>query len=208
MRGLMITSKDWKRQPSDLDGFAEPPGVDETVRALSPRDVSFFARFFGPLFPEFLQRTWILYPPEFLHFPLAWYLDEDPEVTDLELEISWLEAMFDHVHTRTDNGCLVAGGAFLVAAANHLQEFDDLFYGLPVPALEPAQLEDLSSWEPEGGPLPPSLAKQVDIGLGSYEGIWTIYSTHERLLERVRRHVPPLAGVTEAEGRLDALFLS
>ncbi len=179
MQGLMPKSREWTRHPSDLEPGSWPPSQATLPKAARPRDATFFARFFGPLFPEIVARTWILYPPSFLSFPFDPDPDRDPQPAELE-------SVYQHIQASTNNGCMVAGGQFLVRTANHLQELDDIFLGLPVPELDSDQLASLSSWRPECERPPGPLLDSVDICFGSYEGIWTVYSRHPNLLERVR----------------------
>jgi hypothetical protein len=59
------------------------------MAALEPRDLSFFSRFFSPLFPEVLSRTWLLWGEPDLAYPFAWYDDFDRDIDDVE-EIEFL----------------------------------------------------------------------------------------------------------------------
>jgi len=194
----MLKARDWKQYPSDLEPGCLNPDDATVFKAIKPQDFTFFSSFFGPLFPELVHRTWILYGSPLLRFPF----DLEP---DRGSTIAEIESIYKHIFTTTTYGSVVTNGQFLVRTANHLQEFDDQFYGLPIRRLTEDQLTCLSTWDPSSAQLPVSLFRSVDICFSSYEGIWTLYSQHDSLLKRIKRHAEPLAHISPASGQLDSM---
>jgi hypothetical protein len=192
MKGLTLRSRDWTRLPSDFDWVECEPAVQRqrALAALEPRDLSFFASFFGPLFPEVLPRTWLIRGLPDLAYPFAWYDDFDRQLDAVD-EIEGLA-----IAGRPGYGWVLVPGEYLVRTANHLCEAEHELYGFCRGSCSTSWLacqlpaDDRTSVSAQVSAL-------ADLQFRCYERIWAVFARSEKLLERVRRHVGPIAHVKE-----------
>ncbi len=197
MRGLRISrvlkgtafalSKLENRLGTELSPDSEAAWLD----ALQPLWLTEFSRFFGPLFPEILQRTWLLCDPgaPLLTRPFVdFYGMEEPVAVLDDLEALEL-ASGDYWR--------IVHGHYLLRVANHLDEDDLRFFGIPSTNLDRflgsrEGVETMGEMEKVAGDF-------CDMAFCSYEGIWGAFFSDIKLLARTFFHCSEHFTVLEIE---------
>lgn len=199
MRGLRI---DWevtedKRLMSRFEESMSTqlrPGPDATPQeVLFPAFVSDFSRILGPLFPEVIQRKWLL-------CNFLWTLDE-PEFFEKEetsQAVSELNAkILDEFDQELGTGdfWILTTGEHLVRISNHLCDSEATIYGFPESTFDAFEQDRQGLVNTEE--LKGIAACFCDIAFDVYEGIWGAFFADPRLLARTFYHCSELARVSE-----------
>lgn len=161
-------------------------------KPLQPPWLGDFSRFFGPIFPEVLQRRWLLcdviettpYPENF----------KRSETATLIRELREME-----IHLDIENHCRhkYVPGEYLVRIANHIDEDQPSFYGIPRSHWN--EFSNSVSGLCSESDIVRMASKFCDIALDAYEGIWGAFFADPKLLARVFCHCNQIFSVREIE---------
>jgi len=163
-----------------LGADLSPDAVSAWLDAVQPLWLSEFSRFFGPLFPEILQRTWLLCDPgaPLLIRPFVDFYDMEEPVKVLE-DLEALEIAAGE-HWR------IVRGEYLLRVANHIDEDELIFLGIPSRSWDKfwrccERVETMAEMK--------KVARDFcDMAFCSYEGIWGAFFSDVKLLARTFFH--------------------
>ncbi len=191
MRGLRLSrvpkgeAFDLARLEGRMMEGVDPDNEEELVASLEPPWISSFCSYFSSLLPEILTRTWVIYHGDdltLLSTPFG-YLDD----VDNEFQCPQVEELEEMVSFRSLPWSIVTG-EYLVRVSNHLDGWDQVFFGYKKADFDHAEIAGKISDQGDSFAAQADIARSCDIAFACYEGIWGAFFRNERLLARTFFH--------------------